>query len=71
MPTEIQAPVGGVVVEVHVKKGDNVSKDDNLFTIELGKTLITVRATKSGYISSISAAEGDEVERDCVVVVIE
>ena len=34
METEIQAPVSGVVKEVYVKKGDNVTPDETL--IEIG-----------------------------------
>jgi pyruvate carboxylase subunit B len=34
METEVQAPVSGVVTEIHVKKGENVTPDETLIEIE-------------------------------------
>jgi len=34
METEVQAPVSGVVTEIHVKKGESVTPDETLIEIE-------------------------------------
>jgi len=34
MENEIQAPTGGIVVGVHVKKGDSVTPDETLIEIQ-------------------------------------
>ena len=36
METEIQAPVAGTVVAIHVAKGDTVNPDETLIEIESG-----------------------------------
>ena len=34
MENEIQAPIGGVVIGIHVKKGDSVAPDETLVEIQ-------------------------------------
>jgi len=34
MENEIQAPIDGVVISVHVKKGDSVAPDETLVEIQ-------------------------------------
>ncbi len=36
METEIQAPIGGRVAQIHVQKGDSVNPDETLIEIEAG-----------------------------------
>lgn len=67
----IAAPVGGTVIEVHVALGDKVTKDQHLFTMERGKTLLIVRSVGAGRVAELNVAEGDEIEVDFEAVAIE
>lgn len=68
--TRIESPVAGTVVEVHVKTGDHVDKDQHLFVVELGKTLLIVRATIAGVVQDVAVKLGDLIQRDAVAVTI-
>jgi len=68
---EIAVPVGGTVVEVHVREGDAVEKDTYLFTLEKAKTLLIVRSTVRGVVAKFKIALGDDVDTDQLAVVID
>ena len=68
---EITAPMGGKVIEVKVKVGDQVNEDDEVIILEAMKMELPVVATGSGTVKEIKCQEGDAVEADNVLVVLE
>ena len=67
MTVEIKLPAlgegvqSGDVLEVLVKEGDTVSKDDGLIELETDKATVIVPSEVSGVVASVSVNEGDTV----------
>ncbi len=64
----VAAPMPGRIVLVKAKAGDEVQKDQELLVMEAMKMELTLRAPRAGEVESVSAAEGDFVEADAVLV---
>ncbi|RUO33254.1 2-oxoglutarate dehydrogenase complex dihydrolipoyllysine-residue succinyltransferase [Aliidiomarina soli] len=77
MAIEIKVPelpesvADGTIATWHVKKGDKVSRDQNLVDIETDKVVLEVVAEADGVIAEITAEEGDTVESKAVIGKIE
>lgn len=77
MAIEIRVPelpesvADGTVATWHVKKGDKVTRDQNLVDIETDKVVLEVVAEADGVIADITAEEGDTVESKAVIGRIE
>lgn len=69
--SEINAPMGGKVIEVKVKVGDTVNENDEVVVIEAMKMELPVVATSSGTVKEVKCSNGDAVEADAVLVVLE
>ncbi len=69
--TDITAPMGGKVIEVKVKVGDQVNEDDEVIILEAMKMELPVVATASGTVKEVRCKEGDAVEADNVLIVLE
>ena len=69
--TDITAPMGGKVIEVKVKLGDQVNEDDEVIILEAMKMELPVVATASGTVKEVRCKEGDAVEADNVLIVLE
>jgi dihydrolipoamide dehydrogenase len=74
--TEIKVPDIGdytniPVIEVLVKAGDTVAKDQGLVTLESDKATMEVPATVAGIVKELKVKVGDEVSEGSVVAVIE
>ncbi|MGJ8687165.1 MAG: acetyl-CoA carboxylase biotin carboxyl carrier protein subunit [Spongiibacteraceae bacterium] len=67
----IQAPMPGVVVEVLVAEGDEVTEDTKLMTIESMKLQSTIIASCAGVVKAISVEAGSEFNKDDVLIEIE
>ncbi|MFN8286520.1 MAG: pyruvate carboxylase [Chitinophagales bacterium] len=66
---ELGAPLQGKLVKVHVKEGEEVSKNQPLFVIEAMKMESTITAPAAGKVKKVYLNEGIMVEQDdCVVV---
>ena len=59
------------VIEVLVKAGDAVKKDQGLVTLESDKATMEVPSTVDGVVKEVKVKVGDEVSEGAVVVVIE
>lgn len=68
---EINAPMGGKVIDIKVKVGDTVNEDDEVVIIEAMKMELPVVATGSGTVKEVKCNVGDAVEADAVLVVLE
>ncbi len=62
-PGTVTAPLGGVVIEVHVKVGDSIKTGDPLMVIEAMKMQNEVQAPHPGTITAVHYARGDRVEQ--------
>ena len=51
------------IIEVLVKPGDNVKKNDPLITLESDKSSVEVPSTEEGVIESINVKIGDKVSK--------
>ena len=61
MPALGMAQETGVIVAWHKKPGDAVAEGDVLFEVETDKATMEVEAQGAGYLSGVTAGEGDEV----------
>jgi pyruvate carboxylase subunit B len=68
---DIKAPMAGVVLAIHQKKGARVSKDDLLFVLEAMKMEIEVRSPFSGIIADVQAQVGDKVNTGQKMITIQ
>jgi dihydrolipoamide dehydrogenase len=62
---------GVTVLEVLVKRGGKVSKEDPLITLESEKASMDVPSPVSGIISSVDIKKGDEVSSGTLIVTVE
>ncbi|HKT40790.1 MAG TPA: dihydrolipoyllysine-residue acetyltransferase [Rhodanobacteraceae bacterium] len=62
---------GVPVIEVMVKPGDHVDKDQGLVTLESAKATMEVPAPFAGTVKEVKVKEGDEVSEGSVVATIE
>jgi len=59
------------VIEVLVKAGDRVEKDQSLVTLESAKATMEVPANAAGIIKEVKVKVGDNVEQGAVIAVVE
>ena len=69
--TEITAPMGGKVLDVKVNPGDSVNENDEVIILEAMKMELPVVATGSGTVKEVKCKNGDAVEADAVLIVLE
>ncbi|KAK0859813.1 pyruvate carboxylase [Friedmanniomyces endolithicus] len=60
--SQVGAPMSGVVVEVRVKEGTEVSKGDPIAVLSAMKMEMVISAPHSGKIGSLGVKEGDSVD---------
>ena len=71
MPTPVNAPMVGKILNVVANVGDSVQEDDTIVVMEAMKMEIEIVAPTSGTVTEIRVAAGDSVDPDTVVAVIE
>ncbi len=59
------------VIEVFVKVGDTVKKDDSLITLETDKASMEVPATAAGVVKEVRLKVGDKASEGVVIVVVD
>ncbi len=69
--SEINAPMGGKVLDVKVNVGDVVNENDEVLILEAMKMELPVVATSSGTVKEVRCNKGDSVEADAVLIVLE
>jgi acetyl-CoA carboxylase biotin carboxyl carrier protein len=68
--SEITAPMGGKVINVKVKVGDQVSDNDEVIILEAMKMELPIVATASGTVKEIKCKKGDAVEAEDTLIVL-
>ncbi|MDP6605861.1 MAG: biotin/lipoyl-containing protein [Dehalococcoidia bacterium] len=61
-PGKVTAPLGGVVIEVHVAPGDTIEVGQPLMVIEAMKMQNEVQAPLAGTITAVHYSKGDRVD---------
>ncbi|MCP4681275.1 MAG: acetyl-CoA carboxylase biotin carboxyl carrier protein subunit [Desulfobacterales bacterium] len=69
--SEVIAPMGGKVIDVKVKPGDAVNEGDEVVLLEAMKMELPIVAEASGTVKEVNCAQGDAVEAEQVMVVLE
>jgi biotin carboxyl carrier protein len=70
-PTEVSAPLPGLMVEVQVVEGQQVEEGDVLAILESMKMHLELRAPCPGVVCAVCATAGQEVAQEEVLAVIE
>jgi biotin carboxyl carrier protein len=68
---EVKAPMGGKVVEVLVSPGDTVQEGEDVVIIEAMKMEMPIVSDEAGTVKDVNCKQGDSVEADAVLVVLE
>ena len=68
---ECRAPLPGAVTKVLVAVGDTVAEGDGLVVLEAMKMEHTLRANGAGTVTEVTAAPGQQVDVDDLLVVVE
>jgi biotin carboxyl carrier protein len=67
----IKAPMGGTVMKVNIKVGDEVNPGDTLLVFEAMKMENELKSPYKGNVKQINVKEGDMMETGQVIVVLE
>ncbi len=59
------------VIEVLVKVGDTIAKEDSLITVESDKASMDIPASQAGVVKEIKVKVGDKVSKDSLILLIE
>lgn len=68
---EIKAPMGGKVIKVSVKVGDQVAEDDEVVVLEAMKMEMPILSEEDGTVVEVKVEPGQTVEAEQVLVVLE
>ena len=68
--SEITAPMGGKVINVKVKVGDQVSDNDEVIILEAMKMELPIVATASGTVKEVKCKKGDAVEAEDTLIIL-
>lgn len=59
------------ILELLVKVGDTIERDDNILTLETGKVALDIPSPHAGRIVEIHVTEGDTVDEGALLVTLE
>jgi acetyl-CoA carboxylase biotin carboxyl carrier protein len=68
---EITAPMSGKMWKIQVNVGDTVGEDDEVAILEAMKMEIPVVSPSDGTVKEIRVKEGDAVEAESVIMILE
>ena len=58
------------VIEVLVKEGQSIDKNESIITLESDKSSVEVPSTHSGKVDKISIAVGDKINKGEIILII-
>lgn len=67
----LNAPMPGKILEILVEEGDEVTMGDPVAVLEAMKMENELKAPVDGVVSTITAAEGDSLEKNALILEIE
>jgi pyruvate dehydrogenase E2 component (dihydrolipoamide acetyltransferase) len=59
------------VIEVHIKPGDTIEKEQSLVTLESDKATMDVPSSHSGVVKEVKVKVGDSISEGSVVLLLE
>ena len=59
------------ILELLVRPGDVIERDDNLLTLETGKVALDIPSPRAGRVLAIHVTEGDTVDEGALLVTLE
>lgn len=59
------------ILELLIKVGDTVQRDDNILTLETGKVALDIPTPYAGRVLEIHVTEGDTVDEGALLVTLE
>ena len=59
------------ILEMLVKPGDRIARDDNLLTLETGKVALDIPSPQAGRVLAIHVTAGDTVDEGAPLVTLE
>lgn len=65
---EIKAPMPGLVLNVMVQEGQEVSKGDNLLVLEAMKMENIIKSPSSGLVKKVLVSKGTKVEKNEILI---
>lgn len=68
---DIKAPMPGLILEVNVQEGDQVTEGQYLLVLEAMKMENTLTAPRDGVVKSISVQKGDTVDKNELLIEME
>lgn len=67
---ELLSPLGGKILKIMVKVGDEVKEDDEVIRLEAMKMENPIYAPVAGVVKEIRVKENDQVEADDLLMVL-
>lgn len=64
----IQAPMPGLILNVHVTAGDEVKEEEALLTLEAMKMENVIKASKAGQVKEVKVQQGESVSKNQVLI---
>lgn len=68
---QLKAPMPGLVVEVPIETGQQVTKGDDLIILESMKMQNELKAPRDGKVLRVRVSAGDSVQQNAILVVME
>ena len=59
------------IIEVFVKPGDTIAKEDSLITVESDKASMDIPSSHAGVVKEVKVKVGDKVSKDSVILLLE
>ena len=67
----IKAPMPGLILDIHVKEGQEVKEDEGLLILEAMKMENVITSPRDGVIKTINAAKGDAIDKGHLLIEFE
>jgi len=68
---EIKAPMPGLILDIHVKTGQEVQENDALLILEAMKMENVITSPRDGIIKNVSVKNGDAIEKNHLLIEFE
>ena len=67
----IKAPMPGLILDIHVKEGQEVKEDEGLLILEAMKMENVITSPRDGVIKSVNITKGDAIEKGHLLIEFE